>query len=105
MIRIYIYKILYNRFGADIFIDQEMVDKYKLKDYKDYSRFIQINELNNLYKIDYQITTLNYYYYEKAYKIIENYQKNDFMNRIKKEYFDIEEFGIDNFYIISYNLI
>ena len=42
MIRIYIYKILYNKFGADIFTNQEMIDKYRLKDYKDYNNFIKI---------------------------------------------------------------
>jgi hypothetical protein len=44
MIRIYIYKILYNNFGINVFIDQNMIDKYKLKDYIDYSKFIQINK-------------------------------------------------------------
>ena len=105
MIRIYIYKILYNNFGIDSFIRQEMVDKYKLKDYKDFDKFISRKELDNIYKIEYQIITLKDDYYEESYKIIEKYKKNEFKNTIKKTNFDIEEFAIDNFYIISYNLM
>ena len=105
MIRIYIYKILYYNFGIDIFINQEMVNKYKLKDYKDFSEFIKINELCSIYKDDYQIVTLKDDYYEQANKVIEKYQKDKFKNLIKKIDFYIAEFGIDNFYIISYNLI
>ena len=105
MIRIYIYKILYNNFGIDAFINEEMVSKYKLKEYKDFNKLIQINELKNIYKIDYQIRTLKDDYYEQSNKIIEEYLKDEFKHPIKKNDFDIGEFGIDNFYIISYNLI
>ena len=105
MIRIYIYKILYNSFGIDAFINQKMITKYKLNDYKDFSKFIQIKELNNLYKIDYQIRTLKEDYFNQSNKVIEKYKKDEFKNTVKKTDFDIEEYGIDNFYIISYNLI
>ena len=105
MIRIYIYKILYNKFGVYIFTNQEMVDKYRLKDYKDYNNFIKINELSIFYKIDYQIRTLKEEYYEQSKIAIENYQEDEFKKPIKKTDFNIEEIGIDNFYIISCNLI
>ena len=107
MIRIYIYKILYNKFGLDAFINLKMVDKYKLKDYKDFSKFIinEIKEYYYLYKIDYKIRTLKDDYYEESYEAIEKYQKEEFKNQIKKNDFDIEEFGIDNFYIISSNFM
>ena len=105
MIRIYIYKILYNNFGIDVFIDKKKIEKYKLNDYKDFDKFIKRKELNNIYKIDYQIRTLKENVYEESNQEIEKYQKDGFKNPIKKDNFDIEEFGIDNFYIISYNLI
>ena len=105
MIRIYIYKILYNNFGVEIFINQNMVDKYKLKDYIDFSKFFQMMEMNYLYKIDYQFKTLNEDYYEDSYGAIEKYQKEKFKNPIKKTDFDIEKYGIDNFYITSYYLL
>lgn len=34
MIRIYIYKILYNKHNIDVFINAESINKYKLKDLK-----------------------------------------------------------------------
>ena len=103
MIRIYIYKILYNNIKINVFVDEKMIEKYKLNDYKDFKSFIQIKDLNNIYKIDYQIKTLNDDNYSNLYKLLEIYQKQDFKNKIKANDFDIEEFGIDNFYVASYN--
>ena len=105
MIRIFIYKILYNNFGADVFTNEEMVKKYKLKDYKDFKDFIQTNELNKLYKIEYQIRTLKDKNYLQSYELIEKHKKDGFKNTIKKREFDIEDIGFDNFFITSYNLI
>ena len=77
MIRIFIYKILYNNFGVDnfTFINQKLVDKYKSKDYKDFSECISINELNNIYKIDDQIRALKDDFYEQPNKEKKRYQK------------------------------
>ena len=106
MIRIFIYKILYNNFGADAFINEEIVKKYELNNYKDFNNFIQTNELNKLYKIDYKIRTLNDTNYLKTYQAIEKYYKNGgFQKKIRLLDFDIETFGFDNFFITSYNLI
>ena len=102
MIRIYIYKMLYNYFKIDIFVDKKMIEKYKLNDYKDFNSFIKITELNNIYKIDYLIKTLNDDDYIDLYKLLEKYKKDDFKNKIKTNDFNIEE-GIDNFYVASYN--
>ena len=105
MMRILIYKILYNNFEVDAFIDKNMIEKYKLNDYSDFNKFIQIEDLNNIYKIDYQIRTLKDEYYEQLNKSIEKYRKEQFKNQIKPSDFNIDEYGLDNFYVISYNLI
>ena len=105
MIRIYIYKILSYNFGLYFFVNKKMIEKYKLNNYKNFNEFIQIEKLNNIYKIDNQIRSLKDDYYEQSKKVIEKYQKNGFKNTITKNDFDIEEFSIDNFFIISYNLI
>ena len=105
MIRIYIYKILYNNFGVDVFLNEKMIKKYKLKDYRDFNEFIQIKELDKIYKIEYTIRTLKDDNFNEASFVIEKYKKNNFKNIISKRDFDLEEFGIDNFYVISYNLI
>ena len=105
MIRIYIYKILYNNFGVDVFINPKMIKKYKLNDYNDFNQFIQIKELNNIYKIKYKIRTVKEECFNEANFVIEKYLKDEFKNKISKNEFDLDEFGIDNFYNISYNLI
>ena len=35
MMDIYIYKMLYNNYGIDVFINEEMINKFKLKEYQD----------------------------------------------------------------------
>ena len=105
MIRIYIYKILSYNFGIYVFINKKMIEKYKLNDYKNFKEFIQVEKLNNIYRIENQIRSLKDDYYEQSKKAIEKYLKNGFKNPIRKNDFDIEEFSLDNFYIISYNLV
>jgi hypothetical protein len=106
MIRIYIYKILYNNFGVEVFIKESMIKKYKLKKYVDFTKFIQIKQLNDIYKIEYSIRTIEDKKYDEAKIKIEKFKSDDcFSTKIRQSDFDLEEFGIDNFFIISYNLI
>ena len=37
----YIYKILYNKHKIYIFINEECINKYKLRDYKDFEKLIK----------------------------------------------------------------
>ena len=104
MIRIYIYKILYNNYKIDVFIDEANIKKYKLNDYIEFNKnIIKTDDLINIYKIDYKIKTLNDNDYDSSYKLIEKYKKEGFKNKINEKVFNIKDFGIDNFYIISYN--
>ena len=98
MMSIYIFKIFYNNFKIDIFTDEIKIEKYKLKHYKHFD-----NELNKKYKIDFEKSLKDDYYID-SYKIIEKYKKNEFKDKIKKADYDIEEYGIDNFYVLSYNI-
>ena len=101
MIRFYIYKILYNNYKIDVFINKETFDKFKLKSYKELKTDNLKNQLNNIFKID-KIKTLKNDYYEQSYKVINKYKEEEFKNKIKPKDF---KFGIDNFYLASYNLI
>ena len=103
MIRIYIYKIFYNDFPTDIFFNENMIEKYNLNKYSDFRDLTKNMKSYNIYKIDYEIKTLKYDYYHELYDLIKNYKENNF-NNIKLKDFDIKQYGIDNFYIISYNL-
>ena len=107
MIRFYIYKILFNNYSIDIFADEKKINKFKLNDYIDFKKIIQTNDLANIYQIDYKVNTLKKKYYKESLKLIEKYKKEEFGKKINGFFssncFNIEEFGIDNFYIASYN--
>ena len=105
MMRIFIYKILYNNFGAGVFINEEKVKKYNLEKYKDFKDFIRTNELNKLYVIDYQIRTLENEKYLQSYNLIQTFKNEGFKKQIRKRDFEIEDLGFDNFFIATYYLI
>ena len=102
MMRLFIYKILFNKFDIDAFINNDIITKYKLKDYGDLDTngIIQIKELYNIYKIDFPIKTLKPDNSGKIKKILEK-SGEDLKVNIRD--FQISENGIDNFYIDSYN--
>ena len=104
MIRIYIYKILYYKFKVDFFFDEENIKEYKLEEYKDYNEFIQLEELSNLYQIDYNIKTLKDTYFKDAHTAIEKFKKDNF-KKINLNNYDLDEYGIDNFFIETINTI
>ena len=82
MIRLYIYKILFNNNKIDVFINEKSINKYQLKEYKDFNELIiSNNELLNIYKLDDIIKTLKDNYYDESYQVIEKYKKK---NLIKK---------------------
>jgi len=105
MIRIYIYKILYNNYSINIFINEKSIDKYKLKDYKDFDSLIKKDELINIYKIDYEVKTLKNDEYDDSYKKLDKCKNDQFKKKLNNKDYDIEDIGIDNFYAASYNLI
>ena len=47
MISIYIYKIIYNNHNENAFINESIIEKYKLKEYQDFDTFIKKEELIN----------------------------------------------------------
>ena len=104
MIRLYIYKILYNIHSINFFIDPENYNKYKLDKYADLTGFLQNKEFIDIYKIDYKINTLKKDFYDSTIKIIEKYKNDGFKYKFKEKGFNIKEIGVDNFYVISYNL-
>ena len=107
MIRIYIYKIFYNNYQIDFFKNKQNITKYKLEEYKDFNKFNEIIELLNVYQIDYRIKTIKDEYYEESYKVIEKYKNENFKKNLqgwlKTKEFKVELYGIDNFYVASYN--
>ena len=74
MLRLYIYKIFFHKYTIDFFSNEEINGKYKLKDFKDSEKYIQIKELSTLYKIDYKIKTLKDDDYENILSIFKKYK-------------------------------
>ena len=101
MIKLYIYKILYNRYQIDAFLNQKYKDKYKLGKYDGFRDFIKFNEEE---QVKYGFETLDNNNYESVYKVLEKYKKDNFKNGIHKEEID-DNLHIDNFYIAASNLI
>lgn len=81
IIRLYIYKVLYNYYKIDFFDNEEIIKQYMLNEYIDYKEFIKIKGLENLYRIDYKVKTLKNEYLEKSYNVFENYKKDGYNNK------------------------
>ncbi len=101
MIRLYIYKILFNKYQLDGFLNKNNILKYKLEEYEDFKSFLKLTDDE---QINYGFETLDNENYEKIYKILENKKKDKFKNKIKKDEIG-DNLHIDNFYVAESNLI
>ena len=108
MIKIYIYKILFNKNELDAILNPKNKEKYKLEEYNEennkfYDDFIKFSEK---IKINYNFQTLDdeKENYKNIYNIIEKHKKDSFKNKVEKGVFG-SDLKIDNFYIASINLI
>ena len=103
MIKLYIYKIIYNKNKKQInvFLNDFIITKYKLEKYEGFKDFIKFN--NEEILIFDKFDNNNY---KNILKKLNEYKKDAFKNEISNEDIDeIEEFNFDDFYIASYNLI
>ena len=102
IIKLYIYKILFNQNGLDALLNPKSKEKYKLEKYDGFNNFI---EFSQKIEVDYKFQTLDNENYKNIYNVIEKYKKESFKKKIKKEEIDNGKISIDNFYIASINLI
>jgi len=101
-IRLYIYKIIYNNYSLDFISNDKIKEKYKLDKYIDFKDFQDIKEIGM--EIDHkEVKTLKENYHERSLSAIEALKTKDFNGIKDKKDYNIEEFGIDNFYISSFN--
>lgn len=100
MIRLYIYKILFNKYQLDAFLDKNKILKYKLEEYIDYKEFLKLPEEE---QINYGFEILdNENYVRINEKLVD--KKSQFKNKIEKEEID-KNLHIDNFYIAASNIL
>ena len=91
MIRIYIYKILYNNYNINVFINENSIEKYKLKEYQDFDTLIKKDELINIYKINYEAKTLKNDDYDDLFKKLEKNKNDQYKKKLSKKDVDIED--------------
>ena len=101
MIRLYIYKILFNKYKIDVFIDKNKIITYKLDEYKDFKNLIKYPEDE---KINYGFETLDNENYVRFFEKLIEKKKSQFKKKIVKEEIG-NNLHIDNFYIASCNMI
>ena len=105
MIKLYIYKIIYNKNNKQIsaFLKSTIKDKYKLKSYNNFEKFITPKDER---QIIYDKDKSDNENYRKLYEKLEEYSKEEFSKEIILD--DIGKNGkvnFDDFYKASYNLI
>ena len=106
MIKLYIYKIIFNQNNKqiDIFLKNEIKEKYKLDKYTNFSDFIKFEgeQLSNeIYNEIYDNED-----YKTIYKKLTDYQKDNFENEITKEdLIGSNKLKFDNFFMAANNLI
>ena len=104
IIRLYVYKILYNNYKFEYFKDEKNIKKLGINRLINYNDFIKANEIAN-FIIEYKVKTLKEDDFKFFIEEFKNSENELFKNKIKAKNFDIKKSGIDNFYMASYNII
>ena len=107
MVKLYIYKIIYNKNNKQInaFLNSEIIKKYNLNAYTDFNKFFNKEETEKLELFSYDNNSSNESY-KNLYKNPEEHRKNQFEDKITKE--DIcpkKKLKFDDFYMVANNLI
>ena len=104
MVKLYIYKIIYNQNNKqiDILLKNDTIDKYKLNKYDNFSEFIKGVQLNYENNND----VLDNDNYKNVYKVLCDYQKDNFQKEIAKEDIKVDgKLNFDDFFMAANNLI
>ena len=102
MVKLYIYKIIYNKNKKQIntFVDSDIIDKYKLKTYKGFEDFIKSEDIEKLENLSYGDNKSN-----DIFKILEENSKNQFEDKITDDKISKPRTNFDDFYRAAYQFI
>ena len=106
ILHLYVYKIIYNLNNRkiEVFMHPDIISKYRLKEYNDFTKFKNFPEYNPFNYIYNNPKNKHSSFYDNFYDILEKYKLDNFNNvDIKK--FNLEKYGIDIFYFATNNLI
>ena len=81
MVKLYVYKIIYNKNNKQInvFLNSDIKKKYKLNKYNEFNDFIKAEEIEKLEQFSYGDNKSN------TLKILKEYEENHFENEINKD--------------------
>ena len=104
MVRLYIYKIIFNKNNKQInaFLNSDIINKYKLDLYEGFKDFIKPEEIKKLEEFSINKDPK----YKEIYTKLEDFKKSQFEEPIKMEDISVEdEINFDAFYLAAYKLI
>ena len=104
MVKLYIYKIIYNQYKKQInvFLNDNNKTKYRLDKYEGFGDFIKSEKEELLNEIKISDNDI----YKGIYKKLDHYQKDGFKNeKTKKDISSNGNFNFDDFYMAAHNLI
>ena len=101
MVKLYIYKIIYNKNNKQInvFLNSNIKKKYKLNQYNEFNEFIKSEEIEKLEHFIYDDNKSN------TFKKLEEYGENHFENKINKDDISRIKKNFDDFYMAANKLI
>ena len=101
MIKLYIYKIIYNKNNKQInvFTNNNIKKKYKLETYNGFNDFFKEEEIEKLEQFTYDNNKTI------IYKKLKEYAEKQFENKITKNDISLNKNDFDNFYMAAYKLI
>ena len=106
MVKLYIFKIIFNQNNKqfDILLQNTIRNKYKLDKYDNFKDFIKFNEKNFTNEIYNEINDNGNY--QKIYKNLSNYQRDNFENPITKKNIIVDsKLNFDDFFMVANYLI
>ena len=101
MVKLYIYKIIYNinNKQIDTFLNNEIIKKYKLESYEGFNEFIRVEDIKKLEQFNYDDNQL------KTFKTLKEYEYKNFEKKLTKDDISLKINDFDDFYVASYKLI
>jgi hypothetical protein len=102
MVKLYIYKIIYNKYKKqmNIFLNSDIIDKFKLNAYKGFKEFIKSEDVEKLENFTFYDNKSN-----EMFKILEKNSKNQFKEKITEDKISKPRTNFDDFYMAAYQLI
>ena len=101
MVKLYIYKLIYNKYNKQInvFTNKEIINKYKLNKYIGFKEFIKDEEIKKLEHFSYDDNNSD------IFRKLREFEEKQFEDKITKDDINSKKKYFDNFYMAAYKII